>query len=128
MRRFTNIPDVLSSEYPGVFMEANRRQDSRIKDRDFGGRMPPIIAGTNRDGQPILKFPKSANTLSSRRRRFRQRAGCITWGHKPCPGMLRFLEERLPQDLKDRNTTYGFRDLTNEEISIVQSYGAAQGS
>lgn len=105
-------------------MEANRRQDSRIKDRDFAARMPPICAGRNRDGQMILRFPKSANTLASRRRRFRQRAGCLTWGNKPCPGMTRFLEEHLPQDLKDRNTTYGFRDLTNDEILIVQGQGS----
>ena len=120
VRRFINIPDVLSSEYPGHFMEANRRQDSRIQDRDFAARMPPICIGRNSDGQPIWKFPKTASALSSRRRRFRLRAGCLTWITKPCPTMTKFLEEHLPQDLKDRNTTNGFRDLTPEEMLGVQ--------
>ena len=123
LKKLRNIPDVLSAEYPGCFMEANRRQDSRIKDRDFAARMPPLCAGSNLDGQPIMKFPKSANTLSCRRRRFRQKAGCLTWGPKPCPGMEKFLDENLPQELKDRNTTYGFRDLTTEETNVVRASG-----
>ena len=35
--RFLNIPDVLSSQYPGAYMEANERVDSRISVGDFFG-------------------------------------------------------------------------------------------
>lgn len=102
-------------------MEANRRQDSRIQNRDFAARMPPARTGRNPDGQIILEFPKTASTLSSRTRRFRLRAGCLAWISKPCPAMSSFMEEHLPQDLKDRNTTKGFRDLTPGEMVGVQS-------
>lgn len=119
--RFLNIPDVLSSQYPGAFMQANEREDSRINHGDFLARMPPRLSKPKSKNPTIFKSLISQNGLAARMRRFRLRAGMISWTERiGTDAMVDFLEKNLSEDCKKENTTKGFRDLyPNEQARIL---------
>lgn len=124
MVHFQDIPDVLSSNFPGYAMEAIERIDSRIQRNDFLGRMPPYFFKTTvkcgkryTRKKPLFK----PNTLSARMSRFRQQAGCLAWKERVGSDvMYDFLEAHLPDHLKRANTTRGWRDLEPYETAELK--------
>lgn len=120
VRKFRNIPDVLSSQYPGAFLEAIKREDRRISYIDILARMPSKIKIDIGNGLYTEKALYCSTTLLRRSTNFRLRAGILCWARNDVnKAMERFLEENLPQDLKDLNTTFGFRDLTLYEQDMI---------
>lgn len=111
---------MLSSQYPGAFLEAIKREDRRISNIDIMARMPPKIKLPLENGLYSEKPLYSSLKLSLRAKKFRIRAGILSWTQSSTNKVMeRFLEETLSQDLKDLNTTFGFRDLTLYEQDMI---------
>lgn len=131
VRRFRNIPATLSSQAEGGLMEAIRREDSRIKNKDLVARMP-------RKWTRRMEYPGQAetttmemdqNTLASRTTRFREEAGCINWYGRPSAIKRydRYLLDNLPQPLKDANSTRGMaRNFVRREWELMNQSHALQ--
>lgn len=104
MRRFRDLPDTLSSALHGRDMEAMKRTDPRIQQRDFMARMPlrhTTHAGTRR---PL----HSASSIGMRMTRFRQQEGMLSWiGRDGSQAIRNALWERLPSDNKLANSIRG---------------------
>ena len=116
MIRFRDIPDVLSSTFPGYAAEAIQRIDSRITLTDILMRMPKTVKSQNGKETEL-----SENTLIQRTHRFRLKAGCVAWNERRSSKAIEeFLEEHLPASLKEANTTLGFRDLTPDEMKHLE--------
>ena len=117
VRRFQNIPDALSSKLEGCFMEAMGREDSRILHKDFRARMPRTILKGNKH----VPAP-TPNVLSQRRRRFREKAACISWNNRAGTETRNsYIENLLPAACKALNSTEDFRDLFDYELAELQN-------
>lgn len=118
--RYVDIPDVLSTTFPGYAIEAIMRIDSRIQMADIVARMPTTI----QRGTGVVAMVQKC-TLNIRTMRFRDQAGCLAWSGKlGSKAMEKFLEAHLAQELKAANTTKGFRDLTRDEVLSLKKSNA----
>lgn len=106
IRAFKDLPDTLSSALAGREMEAMKRTDPRIQQRDFMARMPlrhTTPAGTRRPLQ-------SASSIGMRMTRFRQQQGLLSWiGRDGSQTIRNALWERLPPENKRANSVRGLQ-------------------
>ena len=112
VKGYPDIPDTLSSEFEGAYMETITRKDIRIDIEDFRARMPPRI--TSKGAARDLYV---ANIFSSRMRRFREATFNLVWtvrrsGSDVIKG---FLDSFLPPGCKASNSTRNFRDMHKHE-------------
>lgn len=110
--RFRDLPDTLSSALHGRDMEAMKRTDPRIQQRDFMARMPPrhtTQAGTRRSVQ-------TPSSIGMRMTRFRQQQGMLSWTGRDGSQTIRSaLWERLPPENQRSNSIRGLRPPTVPE-------------
>ena len=124
---YHDIPDVVSSKFPGYAIEAIQRTDSRITLGDILARMPRSV----KTKSPKAKKPSvvlTTNSLTQRTHRFRVQAGCLSWKvRKGSEAMEEFLEKHLSPESKVANSTKDFRDLTKEERDGVEKKKTPKG-
>ena len=112
MLRFRDIPDTLSSALHGRDMEAMKRTDPRITQRDFMARMPlrhTTHAGSRMNAQ-------SLSSIGMRMTRFRQQHGMLSWIEREGSQTIRSaLWERLPRENQMANTIRGLIPPTEAE-------------
>ena len=102
--KYNDIPATLSTQLAGRDMEAIKRTDPRIRQRDFIARMPKKY--TTRTGK--RRNAKSASWIGMEMTRFRQRHGMLSWVGREGSDVIRTaLWERLPQQNKNQNTIRG---------------------
>ena len=120
IKDYEHIPDTLSSEFEGAFMEAITRKDVRIDVEDFRSRMLESITlkGTQRE---LYKF----NIFSSRMRRFREASFNLVWTVKRSGSetIMDFMASFLPPDCKTSNSTRNFRDMYKHEMILKEMLG-----
>ena len=113
-----NIPVAISSKVDSSWMEAWLRLDNALCIGDIRARMPRYP-----DGKvlPDGKDPLRQGSLSMRMTRFRNKAGCISWGPRAgSEAMKTYLDRLLPQACKDANSTRAFRDLRDYEVAEMK--------
>ncbi|MCJ1462452.1 hypothetical protein MMC07_001053 [Pseudocyphellaria aurata] len=117
VRKWHEIPLVLSSAYDGYDMEVVRRLNPSITYQDIRARMPRyVLKGTN------LKSAGGLSTLSMRNARFRDSACCLAWVDRKGNDRLKeFLDKILPEECLAANSTEGFRDLTAFEVAEMRA-------
>lgn len=117
VRKWREIPLVLSSAYDGYDMEVVRRLNPNITYQDIRARMPRyVLKGAN------LKNAGGLSTLSMRNARFRDVACCLAWIDRN--GVDNFkdtLDKLLPKECLAANSTEGFRDLTAFEVAEIKA-------
>ncbi|KAI4286591.1 MAG: hypothetical protein L6R35_004154 [Caloplaca aegaea] len=116
---FRHVPSTLASNAEGGLLEALERLDSRLRHQDLAARhyVPnPIALPTLRD------LKNRDNKLAQQMRRWREEWCCISWATRRSgsDAFLNFMEDILPQELKDKNTTRGFRKLAPHEIAKMK--------
>ncbi|KAL9002309.1 MAG: hypothetical protein Q9188_004747 [Gyalolechia gomerana] len=117
---FPHIPSALAHNIEPGCLEALERLDGRVKHQDLAARQYDPKAKAD----PSAKdFKNRDNVLSQRMRRFREKHACVSWGSRRCGGehFPSYIEFLLPAELKARNTTRGFRDLTDREVLELKS-------
>lgn len=101
---YNDIPATLSTQLAGRDMEAIKRTDPRIRQRDFIARMP--MKYTTRTGK--RRNARSASWIGMEMTRFRQRQGMLSWVGREGSDVIRnALWNRLPIENKERNTIRG---------------------
>lgn len=122
VRKWPEIPLVLSSKYQGYDMEVVRRLNLNITYRDFRARMPRVIIKGK-----TAKKAWALSTLSMRNTRFRLAACCLAWADREGSDILKaYLDKILPPECLAVNSTEGFRDLTLFEVE--QAKGPNKGN
>lgn len=103
IKRYKVIPDTLSSKLSGRDMEAMRRLDLRIQQRDFRARMPRKILLNG----GVVKHLYDLSTVGMRMSRFRKANGLLSWVERQ--GSKEIREARLkaiPRANLELNTTW----------------------
>lgn len=101
---YKDIPATLSTELAGRDMEAIKRTDPRIGQRDFIARMPMKYTTKTRKRREI----KSSSWIGMEMTRFRQKQGMLSWVGREGSGTIRdALWDRLPRWNKENNTIRG---------------------
>lgn len=101
---YKDIPATLSTELAGRDMEAIKRTDRRIGQRDFIARMP--MKYTTKSGR--RREIKSSSWIGMEMTRFRQKQGMLSWVGREGSGTIRdALWDRLPKWNKENNTICG---------------------
>lgn len=115
MQMWRNLPLTISSEESGMFLEAWRREDSRIGLDDMMARMPrDFLKGTKRRGI------YGVSTINMRMNRFRINACIKSWNPRVgTPTIDAYLDYLLPKECHTANSTRGFRNLTKAESAIA---------
>ena len=120
VRQYTEIPAVCSSEMEGWLMVAIRRLNPSITTQDLRARMPHFrTLKSNGEGE---RKQWSLQAHSMRQTRFQFKAGCLAL--EPRAGsdtIKKYLMDLLPAHCKARNSTEGFRDLTDTEVEAMKS-------
>lgn len=123
IRLFRDLPDTLSSALHGRDMEAMKRTDPRIQQRDFMVRMPlrhTTVAGTRRPLQ-------SASSIGMRMTRFRQQQGLLSWTGRDGSQTIRdALWERLPPENKRANSVRGLKPPSITEQQEIKKGNAGK--
>lgn len=123
MLQFRDLPDTLSSALHGRDMEAIKRTDPRIQQRDFMARMPPrhtTPAGTRRPVQ-------TPSSIGMRMTRFRQQHGMLSWTGRDGSRTIRSaLWERLPPENQQANSIRGLQPLTIHEQHEIRKGNAGK--
>lgn len=113
---YKDIPATLSTELAGRDMEAIKRTDPRIRQRDFIARMP--MKYTTRTGK--RRKAKSASWIGMEMTRFRQKHGMLSWVGREGSDVIRnAIWERLPKKNKEENSIRGLPPpsaLEQEEV------------
>ncbi|KAI4177716.1 MAG: hypothetical protein LQ343_000179 [Gyalolechia ehrenbergii] len=123
VQRFNNVPATLSTQIEGGLIEALSRGDSRVDTTDLLARMRRRWSKPKAGGGR-LNYDMQPNTLAQRATRFRQDTACIHWygrttAVKPFD---RFLQDNLPDVLRDANNTRGLaRDLIEREVNLMKT-------
>lgn len=114
---YRDIPATLSSALEGRDMEAIKRIDPRIKQRDFIARMP--MKYTTKRG--IRKSVQSATSIGMKMTRFRQKNGLLSWvGREGSQTIRDALWESLPEWNKRNNSIRGLKPPTEWEQEKVR--------
>lgn len=117
VKKWHELPLVLSSEYEGYDMEVVRRLNPKISFGDIRARMPRLILIGTRWSD------LAQSTLSMRNMRFRLAACCLAWTDRQgSQNIKNYLDALLPPECLAANSTENFRDLTPHE---VEQAGAA---
>lgn len=112
MLRFRDLPDTLSSALSGRDMEAMKRTDPRIQQRDIMARMP--LYHTTRAG--IRKNVQSHSSIGMRMTRFRQKEGMLSWKERDgSQAIQNALWGRLPRENQLANSIAGLKPPTEAE-------------
>lgn len=112
MLRFKDMPDTLSSVLHGRDMEAMKRTDPRITQRDFMARMP-LRHTTHAGSRMNVQTPSS---IGMRMTRFRQQQGMLSWvGRDGSQTIQNSLWERLPRANQEANSIRGLVPPTEAE-------------
>ncbi|KAI4265653.1 MAG: hypothetical protein L6R38_009263 [Xanthoria sp. 2 TBL-2021] len=120
MRYFHHLPIVCSTNIPGGHIEALMRLDDRTTYADIRGRMPPKVI-VKYKGIPNEKPQKGTNALSAAARVFRETTGMLSWSLRAGSDTFNnYIRANLPADLKARNTTRGWRDISKAEIATIR--------
>lgn len=113
---YKDIPATLSTELAGRDMEAIKRTDPRIRQRDFIARMP--MKYTTKTGK--RRKAKSASWIGMEMTRFRQKHGMLSWVGREGSDVIRnALWKRLPKKNREKNTIRGLPPpsaLEQEEV------------
>lgn len=113
---YKDIPATLSTELVGRDMEAIKRTDPRVGQRDFIARMP--MKYTTRTGK--RRKVKSSSWIGMEMTRFRQKHGLLSWTDREGSDVIRnAIWERLPQKNKENNSIRGLPPpsvLEQEEV------------
>ncbi|KAI4142170.1 MAG: hypothetical protein L6R39_005064 [Caloplaca ligustica] len=117
---YRHLPSTLAGDVEGGLLEALERLDGRVRHQDLAARhyVPNPIT------QPDLKDLKNRdNKLAQRMRRWRESWCCISWAGKRSGSdvFMNYIDTLLPQELKDKNTTRGFRKLYDDEVAQVKA-------
>ena len=120
IKQYREIPAVCSSEMEGWLMVAIRRLNPSITTQDFRARMPHFRSlKPNGQGE---KKQWSLQAHSMRQTRFQSKAGCLALESRAGSDTIKeYLMRLLPADCKARNSTEGFRDLTDAEVDAMKS-------
>ncbi|MCJ1478669.1 hypothetical protein MMC13_007350 [Lambiella insularis] len=111
---YTDLPLTISSAESGIFLEAYFRLNQRITYKDVRARMPQDPRGDWDGGVDLIR----PGSLSMRMTRFREMGGLLSWRQKKgSEALKRYLDSLIPQDLRDLNTTRGFRNLHRYETA-----------
>lgn len=114
IRKWREIPLVLSSEFEGFMMEGIRRLNSNISIKDFRARMPKFVV---KGPKPARRKIFGLSTLGMRMSRFRLQACCIAWSERDGGDSIKdYFDQILPERCHAENSTKNFRDLTKYEI------------
>ncbi|KAI4108611.1 MAG: hypothetical protein LQ339_002127 [Xanthoria mediterranea] len=123
MRDFHHLPVVCSTHIPGGHIEALMRVDDRTTYADIRGRMPPTTISKSK-GIAKDKPQKGTNALSAAARTFRETAGMLSWSRRAGSEVFNnYILANVPADLKKRNTTRGWRDISKAEIATIREPG-----
>ncbi|CAO1603879.1 hypothetical protein XANCAGTX0491_007455 [Xanthoria calcicola] len=123
MRDFHHLPVVCSTHIPGGHIEALMRVDDRTTYADIRGRMPPTTISKSK-GIAKDKPQKGTNALSAAARTFRETTGMLSWSRRAGSEVFNnYILANLPADLKKRNTTRGWRDISKAEIATIREPG-----
>lgn len=118
VKKWHELPLVLSSEYEGYEMEVVRRLNPKITFADIRARMPRFFLIGTRWTSDL-----GGSTLSMRNKRFRLAACCLAWTDRQGSRNIKaYLDTLLPAECLTANSTENFRDLTLHE---VEQAGAA---
>lgn len=119
--KFRDMPDTLSSALHGRDMEAMKRTDPRIRQRDIMARMPP--RHTNQAG--TRRIVLSTSSIGMRMTRFREQEGVSTWvGRDGSQKIREALWERLPPENKLANSIRGLQAPTVAEQNKMKKLNA----
>lgn len=114
---YRDIPATLSSAFEGRDMEAIKRIDPRIKQRDFIARMP--MKYTTKRG--IRKSVQSATSIGMKMTRFRQKNGMLSWvGREGSQTIRDALWEGLPEWNRRNNSIRGLKPPSEWEQEKVR--------
>ena len=123
MLRFRDVPDALSSALHGRDMEAMKRTDPRITQRDFMARMP--LRHTTHAGSRMNV--QSLSSIGMRMTRFRQQHGMLSWiGREGSHTIRNALWERLPRENQVANTIRGLVPPTEAEQRETRNWNAGK--
>ena len=104
------------------------RRACQATDADFGGLQEATLNTTRMPGKIVNgKEPNRVGTLSMRMKRFRWKAGCISWNPKVDSIALEaYMDMKLPETCKIAKSTKGFRSLYPHEIAEIHVINAGQ--
>ncbi|KAL9030843.1 MAG: hypothetical protein Q9196_001070 [Gyalolechia fulgens] len=123
VKKFLHLPPTISSKIPGGHIEALLRFDDRTTYADIRARMPPKVL-SYRNGNTTERPLKKLGALSTAAARYRELAGCLNWHDRMGSQVLNdYILGNLPEELKPRNTTRGWRNLTEGEIIAIRAPG-----
>lgn len=115
--KYDDIPATLSTELAGRDMEAMKRTDPRIRQRDFIARMP--MRYTTRTGR--RRDAKSASWIGMEMTRFRQKHGMLSWVGREGSDVIRdALWDRLPKWNREENSIRGLAPPSVLEQELVR--------
>ncbi|KAL2038869.1 hypothetical protein N7G274_008391 [Stereocaulon virgatum] len=119
LRDFSHLPKVLSTELAGEDIEYFYRQNGEVADYDLTARMPKSY-WTGKGGNELRTEPPRTGTINQRAQRFRSRAALISWRNRAGTGTKNdHILSLIPYTCKAVNSTKGFRDLTQAELSTL---------
>ncbi|KAL8827881.1 MAG: hypothetical protein Q9170_006837 [Blastenia crenularia] len=121
IRNFHHLPPTISSKIHGGHIEALMRFDSRTTYADIRARMPPKVA-IYKNGQTVERPLRKVGALSAAAARYREMAGCLNWQNRMGSETLNnYILDNLPEDLKAKNSTKGWRPLTKDDITALRA-------
>ena len=122
LRDFSSLPLIISSAVEGWRVEAWMRSDSRMGMTDIVARIP-VVSATGpggHQGHRTLMPIHNAGTFRERARRYRNKAGLISWGlYGKDPKIENFMDELRSPAEKANNQPID-RYLTDLEKSSLQ--------
>ncbi len=120
IRNFRHLPYTISSKIPGGHIEALMRFDNRVDYSDIRARMLPTIL-VSKNGEVVERPLKHVRTFSAATQNYREVAGCPSWYDEPEGEALNNYDKSiLPADCFAKNSTRGFRNLSQEEINALR--------
>ena len=121
IKDFRHLPLTISSRIPGGHIEALMRFDDRVTYADIRSRMPTKIL-VHRNGKASERQLQKVGALGAAAARWREMAGCLNWHDRLGSKTLNdYILANVPKELKARNTTRGWRNLTKAEIAALRA-------
>ncbi|KAL8671909.1 MAG: hypothetical protein Q9168_003602 [Polycauliona sp. 1 TL-2023] len=124
VKKFKHLPDVCSSAMPGGHIEALMRLDDRMTYADIRARQPPKVIFTTTRGVWNVKPLRGVNALSASAKEFRETTGMLSWKSRAGVDAFNdYIRANLPADLKARNSTRDWRNITKAELATIREPG-----
>lgn len=115
--------DLAARHYvPKPIMRPDLR-DLKNRDNKLAQQMRFVSLGLQFSTLPLRRFTARRNIILTSHRRWRERWCCISWASRRTgtDAFLNYIDNLLPQELKDKNTTRGWRKLYRDEIADVKA-------